>query len=112
SRNLYAWDMATGETSQLTNLKEVISASKKKEKKDTTQQEKWLANDRQLYFDVLRLRKEKSTKSDAYRKSIVKDTIRSISIEDDKEIHNLNISPDGRFITYTLEKEPEEIKNT
>ena len=110
--NLYAWDIATGETTQLTHLKEVSSPSKKKEKKDSTQQQKWLANDRQLYFDVLRLRKEKLTKADAYRKSLIKDTVRSISIEDDKEIRNLNISPDGRFITYALEHIPEGKKNT
>lgn len=113
--NLYAWDIATGETYQLTDFKETkdeeSSTRKKHEKKDSTEQEKWLARDRQLYFDVLRLRKEKSAKAEAYRKSIIKDTIRSIPIED-KELSHLNISPDGRFVTYILEKDPDNIKNT
>jgi dipeptidyl aminopeptidase/acylaminoacyl peptidase len=113
--DLYSWNIATGETTQLTAFKETheeeSGARKKHDKKDSTDQEKWLARDRQLYFDVLRLRKEKSTQADAWRKSIIKDTIRTISIED-KQLRELGISPDGRIITYLLQKEPENVKNT
>ena len=107
NENLYSWDMATGETAQLTNIEEKSST---KQPKDSSQQDKWLAEDRQLYFEVLRLRKEKTDKSEAYNKSLPKsEMIRSISL-DGKNLYNLTISPDGRFVSYNLQKDAQNVK--
>jgi dipeptidyl aminopeptidase/acylaminoacyl peptidase len=109
NENLFSWDMATGETMQLTNLEEKSSTTSSK---DSTIQDKWLANDRQLYFDVLRLRKEKADKGELYRKSLPKTgTLRSIAL-DGKSLYNLSISPDGRFVGYNLQKDVPHVKST
>ncbi|HEX6845930.1 MAG TPA: prolyl oligopeptidase family serine peptidase, partial [Chitinophagaceae bacterium] len=68
------------------------------------QQEDWLKKDQLTYFDVLRSRKEKREKADAYNKTLPKaKELRTISIED-KNLQGLSLSPDGRFISYRLFK--------
>ena len=118
SQNLYAWDILTGETQQLTNLKTGAassttststartgnaSSSAKAATESVNQQEAWLKRDQLQYFEVLRSRKEKKDLADAYTKDTKKKELRSISI-DDKILQGLNISPDGRFISYRLTK--------
>ena len=102
SQNLYAWDIATGETMQLTNLKTGDAAKNNKEVKN--QQEDWLKNDQLKYFEVLRSRKEKKELGETYTKSLPKPKeLRSINIED-KFLQGLSVSPDGRFISFRLFK--------
>ncbi len=124
SQNLYAWNIATGETQQLTNVKTGESASPvqiggartargaaPRSATGGSQQEEWLKKDQLQYFEVLRLRKEKKDKGDAYTKAARPKELRSISIED-KTLQSLNISPDGRFISYRLSKPPSGSKTT
>jgi Tol biopolymer transport system component len=117
SQNLYAWNILTGETQQLTNLKSGNASSAtvpatgtgssnspaKLSTESGNQQEAWLKRDQLQYFEVLRSRKEKKELGDAYTKDTKKKELRSISI-DDKILQGLNISPDGRFISYSLTK--------
>ncbi len=99
SNNLYAWDIATGETQQLTNLR----SESKPRSKDTTQQERWLLNDQLQYFEILRQRKEKREEAQEYRDNTKEKEIRSVLLED-KRVQGLSISPDGRFVSYRLYK--------
>jgi dipeptidyl aminopeptidase/acylaminoacyl peptidase len=117
--NLYAWDIAGGETLQLTNLKtgDPVPVNNfagrnnnnappraNREANAANQQEEWLKNDQLQYFEVLRARKELREKGDAYNKTLPKPKeLRSINIED-KQLQGLGISPDGRFISYRLFK--------
>ena len=104
--NLYAWDIATGETMQLTNLE-----SKDPEKKTTaTTEEQWLKNDQLQYLRVLKERKEKKDATDAYNKSLSPKELRSINIGE-QILLGLTISPDGRFVGYRLTK-PSDVKST
>ncbi len=118
NQNLYAWNIASGETLQLTNLKtgDLIPVNNiagrnnnnppraNREASAGNQQEEWLKNDQLQYFEVLRSRKELREKGDAYNKALPKPKeLRSINIED-KSLQGLNISPDGRFISYRLFK--------
>ncbi|MEO8403713.1 MAG: prolyl oligopeptidase family serine peptidase, partial [Chitinophagaceae bacterium] len=116
NQNLYAWDIASGETLQLTNIKTannntppVRGGSGNKE--NGNQQEEWLKNDQLHYFEVLRTRKEKKDAGDLYTKNTKQKELRSISI-DDKLLQSVTISPDGRFITYRLTKPSTNGKNT
>lgn len=127
SQNLYAWDIATGETMQLTNLRTGdaappaaafqgrggnAGARTNTAAGSANQQEDWLKNDQLRYFEVLRSRKEKREKTDAYNKSVPKPKeLRSINIED-KFLQGLSISPDGRFISYRLFKTATNAKTT
>jgi dipeptidyl aminopeptidase/acylaminoacyl peptidase len=122
-QNLYAWDITTGETLQLTNLKTGSGspaagpatrgsiAPVRTGAESGNQQEAWLKKDQLQYFEVLRSRKEKKEKADAYNKEIKQKELRSISI-DDKILQGLTISPDGRFISYRLSKAAANSKST
>ena len=124
NQNLYAWDIASGETLQLTNVKTGDAAptpptgggfqrgggggggnfNAQSTATVGNQQEQWLKNDQLQYFQVLKERKEKKDLADAYTKALPKTKeLRSINIED-KNLQGLNISPDGRFVSYRLAK--------
>ena len=108
NQNLYTWDISSGETIQLTRIQNGSSAAPArggKEKTDTdNQQEKWLKQDQLKTFEILRERKEKKEATEGYNKNLPKEKeIKSISI-DDKNLQNLMVSPDGRFISYRLYK--------
>ena len=124
SQNLYAWDIASGETQQLTNIKSPDAGAaspgpgpsqdrgSRSGGAPVNQQEQWLKNDQLQYFQVLKERKEKREATDAYNKSQPKEKeLRSISL-DDKSLQGLNISPDGRFIGYRLFKAAAGAKTT
>jgi dipeptidyl aminopeptidase/acylaminoacyl peptidase len=124
SQNLYAWDITSGETLQLTNLRSGDAAPQNTGGINRNQntsggsgrtgnlQEDWLKNDQLKYFQVLKERKEKRDKAEAYTKSLPKtNELRNINIED-KNLQGLNISPDGRFISYRLSRAASSAKNT
>ena len=114
NQNLFAWDIASGETMQLSNIKTdaapaPATAARGRVNNDVvaktsgTTEEEWLKNDQLKYFEVLRSRKEKRDAAEAYTKNTKQKELRSIAI-DDKILQGLNISPDGRFISYRLIK--------
>ena len=111
NQNLYAWDILTGETIQLTNIKNESSFNPTSANEGSTgnlksgvnNQEDWLKNDQLKYFEVLRQRKEKREASEKYDKDTRQKEMRSI-VTDDRTLQSLNISPDGRFVTYSLVK--------
>jgi dipeptidyl aminopeptidase/acylaminoacyl peptidase len=130
AQNLYAWDIATGLTIQLSNFQPGAAApvaitpaaglqrgagrggatgggarGPQPEPPNTAGiQENWLKKDQLRNFDVLRSRKEKRDTAAAMVKALPKKTtLRTISIED-KNLSALTISPDGRFISWRLVK--------
>ncbi len=111
SQNLFAWDIATGETMQLTNLRAGNDAGTRPTSPNLNPQEQWLKNDQLRYFEVLKDRKQKREETEAYNKNIRPKELRSINI-DDKSLQGLGISPDGRFISYRLFKPAAGVKNT
>ncbi|WP_276503529.1 S9 family peptidase [Terrimonas pollutisoli] len=123
SQNLYAWNIATGETQQLTNLKSGtagqsggaatrgVATSSRTSTEILSQQETWLKRDQLQYFEVLRSRKEKKDEAEKYTNATKPKELRSISIED-KILQGLAISPDGRFVSYRLSKPVSNQKTT
>lgn len=137
SMNLYAWDIATGETMQLTNIRTgeapgatglaaafggaggqrrtgppVATGASPTPRASTNLQEEWLKNDQLRYFEVLRTRKERREKGEAYNKTLPKPKeLKSIPLGD-KTLQGLSISPDGRFVTYRLFKAAVNAKST
>lgn len=109
NQNLFAWDMASGETEQLINTQTGSPSSPKKE--ILNQQEQWLKTDQLAYFEVLKERKKKRELGDKYNSNLPKNEIRKINL-DDKQLQQLNISPDGRFISYNLFKAATSTKPT
>jgi dipeptidyl aminopeptidase/acylaminoacyl peptidase len=104
NQNLYAWDIATGLITQLSNFQRGNPPPKDLKKDNINTQEKWLKEDQLQNFDVLRSRKQKRDLTDSMANTIPKKkTLRTIYIED-KSLFGTTISPDGRFITYRLYK--------
>lgn len=110
NQNLFAWDIASGEIMQLTNIQPTTKEEKRTDA--LSPQEQWLKNDQLKYFEVLRTRKEKKDATDAYNKAIPKPKeLRSIVLGD-RTLSGINISPDGRFISYRLLKAASNNKQT
>lgn len=120
SQNLYSWNIATGETQQLTLVRSGGAGegpvrggdnNRRGNRQAGNPQEEWLEKDQLQYFEVLRERKAKRAASEAYNKTLRKPETRSISL-DGKSLQGLAISPDGRFVTYRLYKPAANVKNT
>lgn len=109
-QNLYAWDIKTGETLQLTNIRSA-AGGRGGERETGSDQENWLKKDQLQYFEVLRSRKEKRELTAEARKALQQPELRSIPLQE-RSLQTLSLSPDGRFITYSLYKVPAGVKNT
>ena len=101
NQNLYAWDIKTGTTLQLSNFTNTNDIQSKGDAKLSTQEE-WLKKDQLSYMQILQERKKNSDVSrDFFLKNQAPKTA-SIYTEG-KTPSNVNISNDGRFITYSLQ---------
>lgn len=101
NQNLFAWELVSGTFTQITDFKR---GSKKGDLKQSGQ-EKWLQRDQLAYFQVLNERHDKFAASDKMRKAERVKRPREIYL-DDKNLDNIRISPDGKFVTYRLSKSP------
>ncbi|MBS1599188.1 MAG: S9 family peptidase [Bacteroidetes bacterium] len=106
--DLFAWDIADGSTQQLTQFIDTDSPKAAK----PNQQEQWLIDQQLRTSEIIRQRKNKKDKHQAYLKMVnSSDTIKKIYIGKNR-VNNLQISPDGRFITYNLAEPRSDVKNT
>jgi dipeptidyl aminopeptidase/acylaminoacyl peptidase len=113
SQNLFAWDILTGETEQLTAFQSGMAGNPPGTQRGTGQtaagnmsgkQEEWLKKDQLRYMKVLKERKDKRDAAEAYEKSLPKAKSPKIIPLDDKTVSGITISPDGRYVTYRLNK--------
>ncbi len=137
NQNLFGWNTKTGVTVQLTNITRSAETAAAPPAFGgggggrgggqgggfgrgagggttavTGSQEQWLQQDQLRLFSVLKERKDKRTQRDAFIKANRDtDTLKIIGIGD-KTLQGLQISPDGRFVTYSLYQAPASSKNT
>jgi len=104
--NIYSFDLATGGIKQLTDFKR---GTKKSETKQNDQ-EKWLNNDQLAYMQVVRERSEKKKATEKSRKADQPKRPKEIYV-DDKNVDNVKVSPDEKYITYRLVKNAPNAKN-
>ena len=112
NQNLYAWDMATGLTQQLTNFQKGTAPPAADKKEQLNEQEKWLKNDQLKNFDVLRSRKADRDATDSMNKLVEKPVGLKPLYIDDRSLSSVIISPDGKYISYRLFKTISAAKNT
>jgi dipeptidyl aminopeptidase/acylaminoacyl peptidase len=98
-QNLYSWEIATGKLAQLTDFRK----GKKPASTPLSEQEKWLKKDQLEQFDVLRERDRKQTMANKIRKSENPDRPKDVYL-DEKNVDQIRISPDEKFITFRLTK--------
>jgi dipeptidyl aminopeptidase/acylaminoacyl peptidase len=103
NQNIFTWDISTGITTQVTNFQKGPAPVKDK-KEVLTAQEQWLKNDQLANMEVLKWRKLKRDSAEAMAKAQPKEKELREIYYDDRVLSNVNISPDGRFITYRLVK--------
>ncbi|MBS1543536.1 MAG: prolyl oligopeptidase family serine peptidase [Bacteroidetes bacterium] len=96
--NLYSWEISTGSFAQLTDFRK---GTKKTDR--TSEQEKWLKSDQLAYFQVLRERNADRKATTKMQKAERPRRPKEIYIED-KNAEQIQLSPDGRFVTYRLSK--------
>jgi len=102
--NLFAWDISSGQTKQLTNI---IMGSPAKNQEQMTPENQWLKNEQVQYMEVLRERLNEKKLAHEYDSSTATESLRKINIGNDA-IRDLSISPDGQFISYRLYDAPSE----
>lgn len=105
--NVFYYGLKTGNIRSITNI---IQGEKKEAKKRGTQ-ENWLRKDQLEMFEVL---KERKAKTDATTKAVEaekKKLAREIYIGS-KRPANLTVSPDGKFVAYSLVEAPKNSQST
>jgi dipeptidyl aminopeptidase/acylaminoacyl peptidase len=97
ANNLFSFDLNSGEITQHSNF---LAGSKKAEIKPNDQ-EKWLKNDQTELFDVLKERKAKREEGEKIAKADRPKQPKEVYL-DDKILMNQQLSPDGRFVSFTM----------
>ena len=97
--NLFRWEIGTGTFTQLTNFRK---GNKRPEAKQS-EQEKWLKEDQLAYFEILKQRSDSRKATEKNRKGDQPIRPKEIYI-DDKNVNDIELSPDENYITYRLTK--------
>ncbi len=97
--NLFNWEISTGAFTQLTNFKK---GNKRPEAKQSPQ-EKWLKDDQLAYFEILKQRSDSRKATEKNRKADQPIRPKEIYL-DDKNVDNIQLSPDGNLSPIALQK--------
>ena len=100
NNNVFAWSIEDGTISQLTNFQK--GKEKSKDKK-LSKQEQWLEDDQLEHFDILQLKEKQREARKAESEALKVHRPKAIYL-DGKNVSNIQVSPDGRFVTYRLSK--------
>jgi dipeptidyl aminopeptidase/acylaminoacyl peptidase len=100
NNNAFSWNLQSG---QLTQLSDFRKGKENPKKKKLNEQESWLEKDQLDYFDILQLKKQQREARKDLQEDL--DPKRPLPIYlKGKNISQIQVSPDGRFITYVLSK--------
>lgn len=95
--NLFSHHLSTGVIKQLTDFKK----GKSEEKSSSDKQDEWLKEDQLRLFSVLKERKEKAELTKSGKENDKPKRPKTI-YTGTRNVSNIKLSPDGRFITYSL----------
>jgi dipeptidyl aminopeptidase/acylaminoacyl peptidase len=100
--NLYTWSPATGETVQRTDFRRGVRPPGTE---PTDRAEKALRAQQLALFEVIRQRRQDQQAQAARQKALARLRPKAIWLGT-QTVDNLQLSPDGRFVTYQLIQEP------
>lgn len=100
NQNLYAWDIVSGSTQQITNF----NPNPKQPDEKTGEQDAWLKKDQLELMTVLKERKLKREKAEAAAKLQLDNTPIEINIKDRQLGRQISISNDGIYVLYRLSR--------
>jgi dipeptidyl aminopeptidase/acylaminoacyl peptidase len=107
--NLYTLKLNKGELTQLTNFVKTASTEKKPAKDN--EQARWLKKQQTELFDIIKVN-EKDRKLDSAERSQFKVAKLKEIAFGDKRLSSVQLSPDGRYVTYRLTQPAEGAKST
>ncbi|MCB2406955.1 S9 family peptidase [Hymenobacter lucidus] len=99
--NLYTWDPATGETTQRTDFRR----GNKPGSGTSDKSDKFLRAQQLALFDVIRQRDQDQKARQRLQKAVARLSPKAIWLGTNT-LENLQLSPNGRFVTYRLAQEP------
>jgi dipeptidyl aminopeptidase/acylaminoacyl peptidase len=121
NENLYALKLNSSELVQLTNFvrsgsadvgQTALTGRKAQQSDDSAgEQAKWLKDQQLELFDVIKEKAKDDKLNAEERKALQPGKLKEIPVSD-KRISNLELSPDGRYITYRLVTLPKDEKLT
>jgi dipeptidyl aminopeptidase/acylaminoacyl peptidase len=108
--NLYAIKLNGGGLIQLTNF---VKAASKDDKKDAdeTDQSKWLKAQQLELFNIIRIKSKDEKLDSIERKALQPKKLKEL-ITDGRDVDEVELSPNGRYITYRLTKQADDAKIT
>lgn len=99
-QNLFSWNIATGETEQLTRF---VNGNKPGAQRDNLNaQEKWLKDQQLDLIGVLKQRKEKREAAEAFEKTLAKTPSARSLYTEGKSLRSPQLSADGELVAYSL----------
>jgi dipeptidyl aminopeptidase/acylaminoacyl peptidase len=107
--NLYQLKLNKGELTQLTNFVKAASGEKKPAKEN--EQAAWLKKQQLELFDIIKVN-EKDRKLDSAERALFKPSKLKELVFGDKRLNGVQLSPDGRYVTYRLIQMAEGAKST
>ncbi len=112
---LYELNLQNNELIQRCNIVSGKRGANTPEKATSSQQDNWLKTDQSQLFDIVKKREKQAEERKAEAKkvtlAITEKPIKTIYTEN-KEVNGIQLSPDGRFISYRLTTPPVGAKNT
>ncbi|GAA4268174.1 S9 family peptidase [Hyunsoonleella aestuarii] len=105
--NIFQWNIDDGTTKQLTDFR----SGKEKSESKLNNQDQWLQDDQLKYFEILEKRKNESDAQKYRREQTALERPETIYLGD-KNINNLNVSPNSNYVVYGLYIKPKDKKTT
>lgn len=107
--NLFSLDLSTGTIRQRTDLR----SGREPEEPDPTDREKFLKEQQTELFETLRERKEEQEKEEeAEERDREADNPPPTFYTEDKQVTQLRLDPSDRYVTFGLQKQPENVDPT
>ena len=107
--NIYRWAMAAGSVTQITDFREGEEKSEDKEPK--TKHEKWLKQEELKLIGILEERKTKRERREVMEDA--EEPKRPLEVFfGSKVVQNVQLSPDGNYVTFQLHKAAKDAKRT
>ena len=108
NNNVFAWSLSDGSMQQLTDFRKGKAIADKKQLPD---QQQWLKEDQLAHFEILQL-KEKQRKAREEKREALQPKRPAPVYLNGRNISRVQVSPDGRYVTYLLSNSPKNSKRT
>ncbi|MEO8794139.1 MAG: prolyl oligopeptidase family serine peptidase [Daejeonella sp.] len=106
--NLFSISIQGSSIKQLTNFTKV----RKKPESKLSAQDEWLKQDQLNDFEIIKKEDSDKKLDETDRKLFMADRPKEFYLEDRTFVSNLRVSPDEKYITWRIGKQPEGLKNT